>query len=212
MTLYGLRSLLLLVVALGGGVPVLAQAPATAPAQVPPVHVAIAHPPSVIYLMRHAEKPPGTDQDPNLTPIGYKRAELLPTLFVAKKDAAQAPRLLRPDVLFATAHSKHSDRPVETLTPLSVATGLSINHSFEDHDTAGIASEVLSGRYGGKVIVISWHHGELPHLAQALGVTDPPHWEDTTFNQIWQIRYVDGHATLTPIAENLLPGDPATVQ
>ncbi len=209
MTTRNLRSFLIIFLALSGTIPAFAQATATA---APQVRVPVAHLPSVIYLMRHAEKPLGGDKDPNLTPTGYKRAELLPTLFVAKKGAAQPPRLRKPDALFATARSKHSDRPLETITPLSLATGLFVNHTFDDHDTAGLVTELMSGKYGGKVVVVSWHHGELPHLAQALGIANPPHWEDTTFNQIWQIQYVDGQAVLTPIAENLMPGDPATLQ
>ena len=212
MTTRNLRSLLLFSLALTGSVPVCAQATATAPAATPQVRLPVANLPSVIYLMRHAEKPLAGDKDPNLTPVGFKRAELLPTLFLAQKGTTQPARLRRPDFLFATARSKHSDRPLETITPLSIATGLPVNHSFEDHDTAGLATELMAGKYAGKVVVVSWHHGELPHLAQALGIANPSHWEDTTFNQIWQIQYVDGQAVLTPIAENLLPGDPATLQ
>ena len=208
-----LRSLTLLCLPFVLSTPLLAQAAATATAAAAPqVRIPVASLPSVIYLMRHAEKPLGeNNKDPNLTPTGFKRAELLPTLFISKKNAPPA-RLRRPDVLFATARSKHSDRPVETITPLSIATGLFINKDFEDHDTAGLTREVMSGKYGGKVVVIAWHHGELPHLAAALGVANPPKWEDTTFNQIWQIQYVDGQAVMTPIAEQLLPGDPATIQ
>ena len=185
--------------------------PVAAPPSVARAAVPVANLPSVIYLMRHAEKPVGTDKDPDLTPVGYHRADLLPTLFVAPKGSTQMPRLRRPDALFATDRSKHSNRPVETITPLSIALNLTINHDFEDHDTASIANAVLSGRYAGKVVVICWHHGELPHLAEALGVANPPHWEDTTFNQIWKVEYAGGQASLTPLAESLLPGDPAVV-
>ena len=183
-------------------------APLAAPAQTavqtaaPAITVTAAKAPAVIYLFRHAEKPMEGDKNPDLTATGYHRADLLPTLFLSSN-----PRLRRPDVLFATARSKHSNRPVETITPLSAALKLPINNTFDDHDTAGIAQEILSGKYAGKVVVICWHHGEIATLAQALGLPAQARWHDDVFNQIWQITYPQASPTLTVVPENLLPGD-----
>jgi hypothetical protein len=110
--------------------------------------------------------------------------------------------------LFAAAPSKHSNRPIETITPLSQALKLRINTSYEDRETTPVANEILSGKYAGKVVLISWHHGEIPHLAKALGADDAPkRWDDTVFDQVWMLEWVDGKPQFSTIPERLLPGD-----
>jgi len=164
--------------------------------------------PVVIYIFRHAEKPVGEGKDPNLTERGFQRARAIPSLFVMAPGATQPARFPRPDYIFATETSKGSNRPIETITPLAQVLHLKINHDFADIETGPLAKELLSGKYAGKVVVIAWHHGEIPHLAQALGVTHPPRkWDPDVFDQIWQIRWVDGEAQLTILPQRLLPGD-----
>ena len=158
--------------------------------------------PAVVYIIRHGEKPPDKENS-DLTEVGFRRAAAIPSLFLQ-----QSPRLPRPEVLFATARSKHSNRPVETITPLSTALHLPIHNDYEDADFAALAREVLSGRYAGKVVLICWHHGEIPHLTAALGVPNTPKkWDDKVFDQIWKIEWHQGQAQLTPIPQQLLPGD-----
>jgi hypothetical protein len=158
--------------------------------------------PAVVLIMRHAEKP--TDEkDPNLAPQGFRRADALPSLF-----AGPQPRLPRPEFLFATDASKHSNRPVETIGPLSQALHERINHDYLDMETGPIAKQVLGGQYAGKVVLICWHHGEIPHLAEAFGVTDAPKtWDPDVFDQVWEIRWTSGQPHLTVVDEQLLPGD-----
>lgn len=164
--------------------------------------------PAVIYVLRHAEKPIGDDKDPNLTPAGFKRADLIPTLFIAAKGSAQPPRLQRPDYIFAADTSKHSNRPIETITPTARALNLPLNHDYQDKETAEISQKLLSGKYAGKVVVICWRHSEIPALAAALGVTDAPaKWNEDVFDRIWEIQWVGGKAELTIVPEELLPGD-----
>jgi hypothetical protein len=162
--------------------------------------------PAVVYVIRHAEKPAGDDKDPNLTPQGYKRADLIPTLFIAKDGSS--PRLQRPDFIFAADTSKHSDRPIETITPTARALNLPLNHDYEDTENAEISKSLLSGKYAGKVVLICWRHGEIPALAAALGVAGAPaKWDPDVFDQIWEIQWVGGKAQLTTMPEELLPGD-----
>jgi hypothetical protein len=164
--------------------------------------------PAIVFLIRHAEKPM-EDKDPHLAPQGFKRAQALPALFLQQKGSTALPRLPRPAALFATATAKHSDRPMETITPLSQALHLTINHSFEDRETTADANEILSGKYAGKVVLICWHHGEIPHLAKALGAETPKKWDDTVFDQIWMMEWVDGKVQFSTLPERLLPGDSA---
>jgi hypothetical protein len=181
-----------------------APAPSQAPvaAQEPAASAAASKAPAIVLIMRHAEKPTD-DKDPNLAPQGYRRAQALASLFTGPQ-----PRLPRPQFLFASDASKHSNRPVETILPLSQALQERINHDYVDLETGPIAKQILSGKYAGKVVLICWHHGEIPHLAQALGVTDAPHkWDPDVFDQVWEIRWMEGQPQFHVVEEQLLPGD-----
>jgi broad specificity phosphatase PhoE len=163
--------------------------------------VALAQPPATILLIRHAEKPAsGMD----LAPAGFERAKLIPQLF----GGAAPHNLPRPDFLFATHVSKNSNRPVETITPLSAALGLPISHEIEDKDFATLAKELLSGKYAGKVVLVAWHHGSIPGFARALGAV-PPYdpWPETQFDRVWRIDFKDGKATLMDLPQGLMAGD-----
>jgi len=154
-------------------------------------------------LIRHAEKL--TDGRLDLSAVGFERAKVIPLLFGGPGETHKLPR---PDFLFATHMSKHSDRPVETITPLSEALGLPISTEIEDKDFATLAKELLSGKYAGKVVLVAWHHGSLPEFARALGAV-PPYdpWPDTQFDRVWRIDYKGGKATLLDLPQDLLPGD-----
>ena len=158
-------------------------------------------PPATILIIRHAEKL--TDGRQDLSPVGYQRATLLPKLF----DGSRAD-LPVPQFLFATHLSKHSNRPVETVTPLAAALKLPIDSAVMNDDYAALARELLSGRYAGKVVLVAWHHGNIPALTTALGAR-PPYtpWPAEQFDRVWRIDYKDGKATLQDLPQRLLPGD-----
>jgi hypothetical protein len=183
------RSLILAIATvLGGG--------SAATAQVP-------GPPATILLIRHAEKL--TDGRIDLSPVGFERAKVLPQLFGG---AAAPHNLPRPDFLFATHQSAKSNRPAETITPLSEALGLAISSEVADKDFAVLAKELLSGKYAGKVVLVAWHHGSLPGFAKALGAV-PPYdpWPETQFDRVWRIDFRDGKAVLTDLPQGLMAGD-----
>jgi hypothetical protein len=159
--------------------------------------------PATILIIRHAEKL--TDGQIDLSPTGFKRANLLPNLFLS---AGLRPDLPTPQVLIATHQSKHSNRPVETVTPLATALHLAIDSTISNEDYVTLALNLLGGKYAGKVVLVSWHHGNIPQLATVLGV-QPPYtsWPDTQFDRIWRIDYKDGKAILKDLPQHLLPGD-----
>ena len=138
---------------------------------------------------------------------GFRRAALLPQLFVAEAGVTRV-LLPRPDFLFASAPSKHSNRPFETLMPLSSALNLTVSNAIANEDYAQLAALLLSGKYAGKIVLVSWHHGNLPRLAAALGATPPSaKWPDTQFDRVWRIDYLAGKATLTDLPQGLFAGD-----
>ena len=166
---------------------------------------AAAQPPATVMLIRHAEKL--TDGEPDLSQAGFARAKALPELF-GGAGGGPPHNLPRPDVLFATQQSAHSNRPVETITPLSAALGLPISHEVDEKDFATLAKELLSGKYAGKVVLACWHHGSIPALARALGAM-PPYdpWPETQFDRVWRIDYIGGKAVLKDLPQELMPGD-----
>ena len=169
--------------------------------------------PSTVLIIRHGEKPgtPDTD-DPgdgvDLSTQGYERAAALSVYVPATFGA--------PDFLFATQASKHSNRPVETITPLAKALGLPIDDKYADDDYAKVAEDVLThSKYAGKRVLICWHHGKIPKLAEALGGVAPvTHWPDSVFDRVWRIDYPAGGATtglpVQNIPQQLLYGDSTT--
>ena len=160
-------------------------------------------PPATILLIRHAEKL--TDGRLDLSPAGFERARLLPKVF---SPAGARPDLPTPQVLFATHISEHSNRPVQTVTPLAAALHLPIDDSFKNEDYPALAAALLSGKYAGKVVLVVWHHGKIPQLASALGAT-PPYtpWPDAQYDRIWRIDYANGKATLQDLPYAVMPGD-----
>jgi hypothetical protein len=141
-----------------------------------------------ILLMRHAEKT-GDPMDPHLSPDGYARAAKLADFIPATFGI--------PQFLIATSISKHSVRPIETLEPLSKKIGVSVDATYADQDYSALASHLLSDpRYAdaGALIVVCWHHGNIPSMARALraklgGYPDP--WDADVFNQILVLSYLD---------------------
>jgi hypothetical protein len=157
--------------------------------------------PATILIIRHAEKLP--DGDPNLSAAGYARAQLLLKAFIP---LGVRPDLPAPQYIFAAAPSAHSNRSALTVIPLSEALHLQINQDYKDHDYADLAAELLSGRYSGKVVLVSWHHGKIPELAAALGATPPYNpWPEDQFDRIWKIVYTNGKANLQDLPYEIPP-------
>ena len=161
--------------------------------------------PNTVFIIRHGEKPEDSG-DVHLSPKGYQRAAALSELFNAKHNDGGHPTI---DALFATAYSKESHRPVLTIKPLSVVLNLDINDSFADKQYTELAAALLSDhKYDGKVILICWHHGEIPALAGALKATGMPQkWPDDRFDLIWRLDYSGGKPTLKILPQLLLYGD-----
>jgi broad specificity phosphatase PhoE len=155
-------------------------------------------PPREVLLIRHAEKEPNSI---HLSADGWKRAEALPKLFEGK--------FPKPDFIFATKPSKTSNRPVETVTPLSKTLSLPVNAVFANADFQMLAADLLTNpRFAGKVVLVCWHHGTIPELARKLGAEDvPEHWKEQVFDAIWVLTYEDGKVKFKKRHQALMPAD-----
>ncbi|MGZ8843589.1 MAG: histidine phosphatase family protein [Pyrinomonadaceae bacterium] len=192
--------------------------------------------PKQVLIIRHGEKvgDPKKDNDGgrNLSVRGSARAAALPALFVPATPQSACrlhqeegefvgsyqqiplkgvkPRFATPGFIFATARSKHSKRPIETVMPLSTALAVHINDGFADNDTdiKEMVDAILNeGAFAGKVVLICWHHGKIPDIAKALGIPRPPKWDGKVFDRVWQITFPKGKATLDNLPQMLLYGD-----
>jgi hypothetical protein len=162
---------------------------------------------TVILVIRHAEKP---DSGSGLSPLGEQRAQLYVNYF---KNLTEDSTPLKPDYIFATADSKGSHRPRLTVEPTAKALGLAIDNRFGDKDFQKLADEIRSKPHG-HVILIAWHHGEIPKLAQALGadankLVPDATWPPDVFGWLIELRYdAAGHLVESRrINEKLLPDD-----
>src|SRR5262245_7549639 len=149
---------------------------------------------------------------------------------------AVPPRFQATEFLFATSAEKdkkkhpqdssdeHSNRPFETITPLAQALQLTINDSFanDSHGIKQIKEEILGKPevYGGHIVLIAWHHGTIPALTEAFGVSSDQlprswkhgKWPPTVFDLIFCITWSSsGQATLDVEYQQLLYNDSAAV-
>jgi hypothetical protein len=143
--------------------------------------------PAKVLVMRHAEKL-GDPDDPNLSAPGQARAAALVAWFPATFG--------RPDFIFATAISKHSERPIQTVRPLAQNLGMPLNTTFSDQDYGALAKLLLSDtKFVSKTILVCWHHGNIPGLLRGLGATAgsyPNPWDFTVFNLVLAVDYAGG--------------------
>jgi hypothetical protein len=198
-------------------------------------------PPSIIYIIRHGEKPadppvvtPGQNppapappfgidyqgnQDPHsLLPRGWQRSGALAVLFDPATGSLQA-GLQTPETLLSPSYGAPdktaSHRTYQTIEALSDRLGVAIVSDYAEGDEPALASNVVS-QYSG-VVLICWEHDHIPSLASSLptvpGTTIPPTWPDDRFDVIWTFTLAPGTAqyTFAQIPQQLLSGDTDTV-
>ncbi len=163
---------------------------------------------ATVLIVRHAEKqePPGG----GLTPAGEARAKAYAHYFRHCTAFAQPVQI---NHLFASADHDNNTRARQTIEPLSKAIGLPIDLRFKNNDFESLAREIKAGR-DGKQILISWHHGKIPELLNALGA-DPAKllpqgtWPENVFCWVIELHYDHGGKLSESVCvnEDLMPGD-----
>lgn len=161
---------------------------------------------ATVLIIRHAEKP---DTGRDLSPPGLKRAQAYVQFF---KSFTIDSHPVRIDHLVAAAGSKNSDRPHETLEPLSKALGLKIHSEYNLDEAEKLAAKVRRS-YGGETVVVCWHHGAIPDLLKAFRV-DPKavlpggKWPDDVFGWLIVLQYdQSGKPVAHVYNESLTPED-----
>jgi hypothetical protein len=194
-------------------------------------------------LIRHAEKPTSTESGTNvdgdldsssLIPQGWQRAGALNGLFTSGIGPLPVPNFLFAPNVFssdstgasntapATKHGSAgtSRRPYETITPLSLKLGITINaipgaknpaqYAKGDYPAMLAAARTLQG-----IVLISWEDGEIPDIAnQILGnqTTSPQKWPSERFDMVWvfDLNTATNTYSFTQAPQLLLQGDLTT--
>jgi broad specificity phosphatase PhoE len=181
--------------------------------------------PSVVMLLRHAEKPLGAgpphgvtvegNPDPeSLTPRGWQRAGALVGLFAPDSSVVRSRRLSTPTHLFASQVGPQSSsaRPRETLLPLGERLGLTVDARFRKEELASLvqAVEAIDG-----IVLIAWEHHLIPSITTMLvggAASVPQVWPDDRYDVVWVVD--DGGPgsgrRLRQVPEMVLAGDQET--
>jgi broad specificity phosphatase PhoE len=164
---------------------------------------------SVLLIIRHAENPANGH---GLSPRGQERAKAYANYF---QNFTVDSKQLKPNAIIVAADSKHSHRPRLTVQPFAKAANLPIDNRFANKQPAELAAE-LRANYQGKVVLICWHHGQIPAVLRALGA-DPTtllpggKWPRDVYDSVIVVSF-DENGRVIPggtkrITEHLLQGD-----
>lgn len=151
-------------------------------------------PPTVVYVVRHAEK--GRDRgdgDPGLTPAGRRRAEAL------VRTLADAPISL----VLSTKYRRN----LETAAPLARARGLE-PELVDAADHAGLAARLRALPVGSQVLVVG-HSNTVPAIVTALGGPEAAELDDLAYDDLYVVGLgADGGAAVARL--HVGPPNPRT--
>ena len=142
---------------------------------------------AVILIIRHAED---ADSGKGLSSMGITRADGYANYF---KNFTIDGKQLKLNYIFATRDSRNSHRPRLTIEPTAKEFGIAIDSRFKNKQFLELADEIKKLPPDSNILV-SWHHGKIRRLLQALGA-DPKtllpngRWPDDVFDWVIQLRY-----------------------
>jgi broad specificity phosphatase PhoE len=179
----------------------------------------------VIMIIRHAEKPDGTEpgvdedgdeDDSSLTPTGWDRARRLVDLFHPAQGSPPA-GLTRPTAIYAAGATDDGEgqRTRETGAPLADALGLPVSTDYGRGDEKKLVKEIenvadTAARPG--VTLISWQHSGIPEIVDDFAnVTPAPpqEWPENRFDVVWVLTRTAEGWRFTQVPELVLPQDSA---
>jgi hypothetical protein len=193
-----------------------APAPSTSTFARPPASTAVtAAPGTVVMVIRHGEKPAGTDDgidasgnpdSHSLTPRGWERARALVTLFDPRPGTVKA-GLARPLVIYAAGGTGEGTRPRETVQPLADHLGIPEDNGFAKGEEAELIGQAAT--QPGPTL-ICWQHQEIPAIVAAFGKvtpTPPTSWPSDRFDMVWTFTATSTGWVFAQVPEMVLPGD-----
>jgi hypothetical protein len=130
---------------------------------------------------------------------------------------AGVPAFPVPKFLFAALKDSSSHRPSDTITPLGQALGLKVEMPYANNDYAKLEKQIMKddvSTYANKVVLICWHHGNIPGLAESFGVPDQQlktlgldAWPPTVFDLVLMLTWPKGTLNFAVEYQQLLFND-----
>ncbi|HJU72766.1 MAG TPA: histidine phosphatase family protein [Gemmatimonadaceae bacterium] len=140
---------------------------------------------TTMILVRHAERPPGTD--PDLLPEGRARAG----------DLARALQRANVRAILVTSFK----RTKQTAESLSAQTGVAMTEIPVAADASAHVAEVVRqlSASGGRTVVYVGHSNTVPAVISALGITPAPTIADSVFNRFFVVTKRKGSTGLIEV-------------
>ncbi|KAJ3187119.1 hypothetical protein HDU85_007157 [Gaertneriomyces sp. JEL0708] len=186
---------------------------------------------ATVILIRHAEKlnwrsglAPTKEMkaqyidDHTLSAKGLERSHALVGYFQYREEMQEIfqrcplAAIIAQDVDSSREPWGRSERPKQTIAPLAsvmAAKGVELL-LYTKKQVEDVVGELLSGKFRGRTVIISWAHQQMPELAQALGVSasSVPKWEKGRFDVTWVVEpSATGAPVLKQFAQRLMYGD-----
>ncbi len=143
--------------------------------------------PTVVYLLRHAEKAPSADNNPPLSEAGVRRTEALAQTLG--------------DAGVSAIYTTQFKRTIDTAAPLSARTGVAVTTLEVNHDNPQAYVEQLArdinARHGGKTVLVVSHSNTLPLIVERLSGKPVPAIEDDEYANLFVVTLpAQGAATI----------------
>lgn len=136
-------------------------------------------PPTVVLLVRHAEKAAQPVQDPPLTDAGSARARAL--VAVARDAGVKA--------IITTQYLRTRNTAEPTATALSITPEI-INAGPLPQHAKAVADQVL--KRSGETVMVVGHSNTIPAIVGALGAPQPRDLCDSEYDQLFVVVIGDG--------------------
>lgn len=144
--------------------------------------------PTIVIIVRHAEKAAVAGDDPPLSETGIRRAQLLAG--VAGDAGVQ------------TIYCSQFRRTRETAEPLAAATGnsiITVAANFDDAPAyAANLAGVITGRHQGQTVLVVGHSNTVPLLIKTLTGKDVPPIRDDEYDNLFILSIPPPHAAAPP--------------
>lgn len=161
--------------------------------------------PREIILIRHADKLDQAQPGPFLSELGQARADMFKRYYMDKVNKGLFPI---PNYIITTKPTYASNREQFTVAPLVSElisqnlikqSSLLLNTYSHGDGLPELAKDLLkSSTFNNQVILICWHHGEIPKLLDKLGAVPlQPKLADDEYDTVYDIKFnVNGTSTM----------------
>ena len=140
---------------------------------------AVGAPPTVVILVRHAEKAAQPAQDPPLTDAGSARAQAL--VAVARDAGVKA--------IISTQYLRTKNTVAPTATALSITPEI-VNAGPMPAHAKAVADQVM--KHAGETVLVVGHSNTIPAIVGALGAPQPRDLCDSEYDQVFVVVIGEG--------------------